>query len=393
MSVIEIHQRPVIPDRLRLVVTPHYMSTKDVVELKSFFKFGFNTGQARGYRIRRYWLLNGKDMVNVDLPDYLFPEYCRHVSISLKHPYTVSLEFNFIRFLKDYILHIDKDGRKFRYDYEMNVLLDEDNIISYESWPYWNQNTIYFLMNCIRSKALRIGKIASFHIVPEVEIDYVNVSVKQAEFNVDYFVGSNFSSKVIDIFPSFFFSQDGREWRKGCGEIALKHYAPKGNNDLDISSKCGEAGHSFGFKIAKGLYLKVYRKTRDHIRTEILMDKKFIYYKFKGSRDISRVLKPMLEFSKDLFKEICFENTLYELLSDRQHVDTISQLYPLYDFIVKWKPALLDLFDSVLYGNTVVERDAIGLIKGDSALRGLFARTLSDTGRRVYKYNPIKAKE
>jgi hypothetical protein len=309
----------------------------------------------------------------------------------LKHPYAISCEFNFIRFLRDYIRKYDAENKEFRTEYDKSILLDKDNYICYESWPYWDTTIVTSLLNSIRDEALKIGKIASEHLVPDVILRYINVGVKQAEFNIDFYVGLNMSNLVINSFPSYFFSFDGKEWRMRCGEIALSHYAPKGNTNLDISSKCGEAGHSFGFKLAKGLFLKMYRKTRDHIRVELLMDRKFIYYKFKGSRDIFTILKPMLEFSKNFFKEIDFEHTLYELISQKQHEFTIAQLYPLYEFFEKWKPPLLDIINSVLYGDPIIMKDAIGLISGDSVLRKLFVRRLTDTGRWVYLYNPEKA--
>ncbi len=399
MSEACVHSRPVLPDRLRLVVSPKFMEASKDSRLEEFFRLGMQWAKENKVRVRRYYK-NGEQRINIDLPDRFFPEYVKHVSVSLKCPYSVSMEFNFIRFLKYVIKNSDTHSKNYRQDYEDLVLLEDDNFINYEQWSNWDSSLVSKLLKeGIFKVALKVAKIANSVIVEsggeEVEnfciVNYCNVTVKQAEFNVDFYVGNNLSAIAIDRFPTFFYSIDGREWRKKCGEISFQHYAPKGNCDLDITSKNGVAGHSFRFSITKGLFFKVYRKTRDHIRGELVMSKSFIVSRFKGSCGVTRLMRPMLEFSKDFFKEVCFEDTLECLMNDKQVVGMVCQLSPLYDFIRGWKPALLDVCSSVLLGSPIIEKDAICMIRADSALRDLFVRSLNENGKYVYSYNPKAA--
>ena len=133
------------------------------------------------------------------------------------HPFTVYFKINFIRLLRSRI----KTG--FKPVYDKKILLDEDNYLNYENWPYWDNNLVYGLLNELNDNCLNVATETLNHLLPGHQLEYKTVTINQVETNVDYYVGRNNSLFVMDEFAKFIFSNDGKNFVKDMGSIAVKH--------------------------------------------------------------------------------------------------------------------------------------------------------------------------
>jgi hypothetical protein len=387
--MIEIKSRPVLPDKLQLHISPNFLAIDDDTELwydghlSPFFEkeiqqlYSAKMEYFNGVKkTRRPYFLLPNDF-NPSTSDYIW-----NTRISIQKPYTITVDFNFIR----NILSIIKENANNEYNekYHKSIQLHDDNFIdNVKIWSKWDDTLITDIEFNLKARILQCADSAFRYLVEDHELIYSIVSLKHAEFNIDYYVGSNNSLPLILAFQQFIYSDRGREWRSEIESIGMIQHSSQHNFDKSITNEDGNNGHTFKFSITKGLSLKVYQKSKDHIRVEIVFEGSFIKQRFHVYA-FDKVYPELEKFTIDFFKEINFEGILY-LLSKNIYQDS-----KIISFIDKYDPILIPIIQCVIYEQPISDTKSINRIRSDSKLRPFFSRTLDYNGNHVYLYNPSK---
>jgi len=396
---IEVHERPILFDRIQCHVTPDYVDT-DNEEFKKFTDPAIATRKLYGYKHRYFVDKKGNSHYVVELPDDPERPYIKNIRVDVYHPFTVSFKLNFIRLLR-YKL---KDDPNFRKDYDKYVLLDEDNYINYEVWPYWNNNLVSDVLSNLSNLCVEIANQSMCMLLPYHYIPYENVTVIQLETNIDFYVGCNNSLYVSKQYLKFIVSDEGDEFRKNLCSIALKCHVPVSDFDDDMDAKEKNSCHSVGFQISKDLYFKIYRKDKDHVRAELMFNKGYLQRKFKrkyidnygnvkvsSSRNINKISRPVLEFSKSFFKKIDLPSVFHSVTSGNSHFVVLNQMNDLHDFYLRVNPEMISVIDSVLNHVPLVKHDAIMFLRKHPNMRRQFVRVYGGNGNWFYNWDPVKA--
>jgi len=415
MNNIEVHERPVLLDRIQLTVSPRYSEIFDKNNklpngrLKLYEKYESYKSlliekckslKNDGYKSERTFP-NGKFQYFIVLPEEATPSYVSNVKISPFAPFVVAMKINFIRLLRDKLM----GNLDFRYYYDKSILLDEDNYINYEIWPYWDPNVVSNLLNDLDNICLDIAEKTMKNLNPDYDLTYHNVVVNEIEANVDIYVGNNNSLFAIEQYPRFVYSDDGKEFKKEILATAVNCRVPDDSFKSDVDSKEKNSCYSLGFNISKDLYFKIYRKDTDHVRAELMFNKWFLTSKFKeerrndytgkqeitSSRNIKRIVRPVLEFSKTFFKRADLVNVFYNILSEKRNVVSLNQLNDLHDFYLKAQPEMIPIIDSIVNGVPIVDREIVTFLRRHPNMRKQFCRDYDGNGRWIYVYNPIQA--
>jgi len=411
---IEVHERPVLLDRVQVTISPNYSDIFDLNEKLSNGRYKLvekyenykdliiengKLHNSEGYKSERSFP-NGKMQYFVVLPESETPVYVTNVKVSAFAPFVVAMKINFIRLLR-YKLKTDSG---FRRDYDKYILLDEDNYINYENWPYWDSGLVSSLLNDLNDVCMDVADSAMCRLLPFHDIPYCNAVVNQIESNIDFYVGNNNSLFVSKQYPKFIYSDGGEDFKKRILAIAVKCRVPDDDFDNDIESKEKNSCHSVGFQISKDLYFKIYRKDKDHIRAELMFNKGFLQRKFRRkyqdeydyekttvSRNVKSIVKPVMEFSKSFFKAIDLTDIFYSILSDQSNVVSLNQLNDLHDFYLRSQPEMIPIIDSIVNNVPVVDSETITYLRKHSNMRKQFVRVYYGNGKWIYVYEPVKA--
>jgi len=416
MNTIEVHERPVLLDRIQVTITPNYSDVFDLNEklpngrynlfekyekYKDLIIANGKLHKSEGYKVETSFS-KGKFQYFIVLPESETPDYVTNVKISPFAPFVIAMKINFIRLLR----HRLKDDPSFRHDYDKYILLDEDNYLNYENWPYWNSGIVSSLLNDLNDICMEVADLAMYQLMPFYEIPYCNVVVSQIEANIDFYVGRNSSLFVSKRYSRFVYSDDGEDFKKQILATAVKCHVPDDNFKNDIESKEKNSCHSVGFQISKDLYFKIYRKDLDHVRAELMFNKGFLQRKFGRkykdkygnekttvSRNVKRIVKPVMEFSKSFFKQIDLTDIFYNILSEKRNVVSLNQLNDLHDFYLKSQPEMITVIDSIVNNVPVVNPEIIAFLRKHPKMRRQFVRMYNGNGRWIYVYDPIKAEQ
>ena len=133
-----------------------------------------------------------------------------------------------LRLIRSKIINTDGFNKK----YDKEVLLDEDNYLNYENWPYWDNNLISDTINQLPELCINIAKKSLFLLLPCHEITYDNVTVNEIETNIDYYMGCNNSLDFMKKFSEWIEKPNGNGFKKDICEIAVKHRCPV-SDDID----------------------------------------------------------------------------------------------------------------------------------------------------------------
>jgi hypothetical protein len=364
MKDTSISSRPILIDRLQVTVTPkyydifnklsdnsvvlkpEYVDHKDLLIAHRKFK-GFKKGRGG----KRY-------LINVPSNYPFISDIC----LQAWNCFAISFKFNFTRYLR--FLLKDKDS-SFDLSYSDSIQLDDDNFITSRVWSSWNSDFVYDLFYGLNSIIVGFAneifadfvKDSSAFISPVI---YSKATVSQIETNIDFYVGCNqsmfFITRLYDLFTDF---TEGNKFRHKLGAIGIKCKIPfdtsSVNDELTTFNK--NSFISIGFPICKDLYFKVYRKTTEDIRIELMMNSSFLKRKFYTARTpynldkdssscyVGRIIKPVLEFSKDFFKNLDFISYLNDIGSSSSVVtEYMSRFYRVNSFS---DPAMNDVMLSI----------------------------------------------
>jgi len=385
----KIQSRPVLPDKLQLHISPDFISIDSDTELwydghlSPFFEkdvqqlYNAKIEYFNGVKKTRrpYFLLPNN--FNLSTSDFIW-----NTRISIQKPYTITVDINVIRNILSIITQNPDSG--YNKEYHQSVQLHDDNFIDNNKiWSRWDDIVIKDIEINLKNNLLNFADLVFRYLVEDHELKYSIVSLKHAEFNIDYYVGSNNSLPMILAFQQFIYSDRGWEWRSEIESIGMAHRSSPQNFDKSITNEDGNNGHTFKFNITKGLSLKVYQKSNDHIRVEIVFEGSFIKQRFHVY-NFDIVYPELKKFAEDLFKEINFEGILYLLTRN------IYQDSKIVNFIDKYDPILIPIIQCVIYEQPISDSKSINRIRSDLKLRPFFSRTLDYNGNHVYSYNPSK---
>ncbi|VVB62403.1 Uncharacterised protein [uncultured archaeon] len=378
-----IVSRPVLADKLQVHISPDFVSIDQDDEL-------YYDGYLSPFFEKDIQNLYGGKIVRFDnRPYFQIPNdfnvftscFMWNTRFSLRKPFTVAVDYNFIRKLiycisQDPDFHFDKD-------YVDSIQLHDDNFIDNSHiWMNWDDHFISALVSNLNKEFLEFADVACRYLIPDYDFIYSIVSLKHAEFNIDFYVGSQKSLPLILAFSRFVSSDRGLAWRSEIESISmLQYYSDKPFNRA-VTHQDGSDGHTFKFFITKGLSLKVYQKTTDHIRLELVFDGSFIKQRFHVW-SFERVYPELYKFAQDFFKEINFEGILYLLSKETYNGSFIC------DFIDRFDPALGNVINSIYYNQPISDSQSVSKICSTPRLKRLFKSTMDAYGHRVYSYSPF----
>jgi|GEM_PF-3015874 len=391
--MIQIHDRPLLVDRIQIVCSPDFFIVSNDEKSNEIKKklIGLSKDDSN-VRIKKFHSRRGNKfhymiMFNNDHDVMKKYSYISNVRLDAIQPFTLSFQFNFIRYIREKI----HDDPHFRQDYDEGIMLDDDNYLNYEVWPYWNNNLIYDSFHELKEVCEEIYNSIILELLGEIRYICHNVTVKQIETNIDYYVGTNMSILLMDRFPEYLVSDDGREFRKTLGEIALKHRSPlKEIDGLQTITK--NETESISIDIGRGLTFKIYRKDKDHIRAELTFFRDYLNRKFT-KKDIDHVVKPLLEFSKKYFKDLFLEDYLFHILSEKKNVLVYNQLLDVYTCFEIAKPEINDVINAILNRARIYDTSTKRFIRSNQGLKYQFVNRRDEKGKPFLQYDPDSAEK
>jgi hypothetical protein len=398
---INIDKRPVLVDRIQVNVTPsrNYIYEFEI-EVNSYhilkkwtLKHEFSEYKDLIIKNRKLKKLDYKTfrkdkrfhyLINIpcDIP------YVSDVKVSAFEPFSVSFKINFIRLLREKI----KEKWELNSCYDKQIMLDADNYVCPKIWPEWNYNLISDVLNELEDICIKIADSSLYYIIPFHNVKYEKVTVKQIETNIDYNVGFNNSLFAINTLLKIFTTKQGKEFREKVGSVAIKNRIPFEETSKDPTMINKNESVSIQFQICKGLFFKIYRKTRDHIRAELLFEKSYLQNKFKKyeselfgkqsiSTDIKRIVKPVLEFSKGFYKNLDFENYIKNELLNPNELFVMDYINPVYNVLMNYSPPLFDLICCIKNNHPVTDMKTKKFIQKNRKIARFFYRSyMGDLG-------------
>ena len=394
MKINEIIERPLLMDRIQLSCSIPYIisldrNKREITENKdelSYYQSVFYEYLKNKKEFGIYYD-KAKKQYYIEVPesDYKkdFP-YISHVRLRLDNPYTITIEFNFIRFLKYTI----EPNSAYNKEYDLSIRITDDNYIDEKIWTNWDSHLI-------KNLALQIPDICKWFsekiiklYIEDFSRKYTVLTVKQIEFNKDYNVGHHNSADVLNELMKFIISSSGVEWINYLSGHAISVYKAKEKDNTARQFYGDHYNPTLKFFVAKGFYFKIYRKTTDHIRFELTIQKEFIKKKFK-KHSFEYVKEPLRKIGKDFFKKSDFIGKLNESI-DNSYSDHFSIVDNVYKFLDKTYPELSHITDCVSHLNPIQDPEVIHFIQSNKRLRPYFERLYLKNGKKILIYSTIK---
>lgn len=271
-------------------------------------------------------------------------------------------------------------------------MLDENNYICKKIWADWDTNFIYDLKNDLQNIILKIVDKIIYELYPAYDIAYNKVTVNQIETNKDLDVGIQKSLYYINRFSDYINTDIGLNFQKKINAIALKHRIPYKLSEKETTINKNETV-SIQFEICKGLKAKIYRKTKDHIRFELTFEKTYLKRKFRkydyentnkvsSSTNIKRIIKPVMEFSKDFFKDVNITDYLINITKENKYNLVFNQLNPVYEYFRSTKPEINDMIDCIGNKTPITDKETIDYIGKNKVHTKKYKRKYNKNGRK-----------
>ena len=414
----EIDKRPVLIDRMQITITPNYLDVYSIEETtkqkflnseyQKYKKILIQKGKQKRdqslkldkktkvYKVRKFgegenfhYYIDGIPSKN---------NYITKISINAASPFDMAFNINVIRYLKNKL----KDDPNFNHEYDKQIFLDDDNYLNKKIWPTWDNNFVYDINYSLKSICLDLAnnifsEFVDYQIAPPY---YKNVTVKQIETNVDYYVGTNqglfyitkFYQRLTDFATLAVF-------RKKIGAIGEKHRIPLKLSEKPTKKDKNETV-SIQFEICKGLFYKIYLKDKDEIRTELIFENSYLKTKFKKVRtpynpdkdsistSAARIIKPVLEFSKDFFKDLKFENYLNDIKNN--NLPFLEQTSKLYHYYRQTDPNINDINSAIINNHPIIDKKTISYIRKNPYHSKHFETKYNSNGRKMLVISDIE---
>ena len=390
----------ILADRIQLSASVPYITISDEEgkDSESFVQSAFNAylEDKKKHNVmydrqkRQYYIRVPQDFYSDKYP------FISNVRLRLNNPFTVTFEFNFNRLIRSFACSY----KEYNKDYDLSIRIADDNYINKQIWFDWDNYLVKNLSKHIMTIALKFASYIMDMYVPDNDLDYRVLTIKQIEFSKDYFVGHHKSSDVLHDLIYFLISSSGTEWINGLSGYAVSFYSAENDNTEGLVFYGDLYNPTVKFFVGKGVYFKVYRKTTDHIRLELTYmtdyinkQKKYIekpkdeygndlrYYGFLPIYDYLR------KMAKEFHKKTNFKDILTRSI-DNTYSDYFSVTDNLYKFMDNTYPELASIADSASHLNPITDSDLIQFIRSNNRLRGVFSTSLNSHGRKQLIYSP-----
>jgi hypothetical protein len=381
-----VKNRSLLPDRIQVVISSRFpsISEDDFWDYKHKLHLYFTDEVQKdlGFKIDRH-----SRSPSVVVPNsYLMPflRYsCEHVRMSTYKPYSITVEFNFIRFLRFFAM----SSLDFEFDYDKSVIVNEDNFINYENWPNYSQSVVVHLSSGLHFSFANLANDIWDLLIPENNLVPYHLSVTKIEFNKEYFVGSGNSLSVLRSLVSFIHSDRGRSFIHDLGSLGVNTYKAAPGFSDSVNTVDTNKGQTFKFYMGKGLWFKVYRKTKDHVRCEVGFESSYINRKF-STRSIYTVFDRLRIIAAEVIKRSNIEHIIYNDCSGFESAESVR----LYEFLDRLYPGFANLCRSVSSNTAISDPECVELIRSSTRFSKLFTSVLSNSKgefRFVYQYDPF----
>jgi len=381
-----VENRSLLADRIQIVVSPYYsdISEDDFFDYRSMIQLYFSKDVQKdlGTKIDRH----GKTpavIVPKSLMHY-YPSCFNHVRMSAYKPYSVTAEFNFIRFIRAYAMQT----LDFNFNYDDSVRVNEDNFINFQNWSDYDQGLVSYLGNCLTDVFSNFANEVWSILLPENKLLPCHYSISKLEFNKEFFVGSGNSLSVLRSFMKFIHSDKGRSFIHELQALGVNTYKAS-----DIYNNCLNAidtdkGQTFKFYMGKGVWFKIYRKTTDHVRCEVGFESSYIKRKF-GSRSFDKVFDRLRIIADEIIKRSNVEYFIYNSVD----TDKSFEKDRLSDFLDNIYPNFSSICNNVSSNTGISDPACIELIRKNPRFRSLFtSKLVKSKGKNgyVYLYDPLR---
>jgi hypothetical protein len=380
---------PLLADRIQICISIKYVAESssyfdllpycyavlgEYLQSKKEFKIIFSSSNHQYY---------------IEVPDDLYKEkypYFSHLRLNMNSPFTLTVEFNFTRLIRSYA----KDYKGFDSELDSMIRIAENNYVNRRIWHDWDSYLIERLVEDVYSICCSFANFIMGEYIEDFPFDYCQVTVKQIEFNKDFYVGRNRSAVVLKELQNFIMSASGVEWISALGGYAISYYESDGK--ITESARFYGDLHTPTLKIpiSKGIFFKIYRKTTDDIRFEVTFKKRFILRNCKKSAfDFAY---PILRAcAKDFIRKAKFNDILKSAV-DNSYPDRFSILERLYTFFDLTYPEFSIVLDCIMHGDPITNPKDIKIIRSNGRISHLFSSALLPNGRPVLTYNLNKPK-
>jgi len=388
-----LNVRPLLADRLQLIFSPNY-SLIDIIDEQLYYdilRSYFNKDVQRDLNVKierhGYTRLLSLSPQFVGEPENM---YFKHVRVSLNKPFSITTEFNFIRYLKDTI----KDESSFQVDYDKSIIVNETNYLNNETWTNWDLGLIKRLRDDIHKMFYWFACGIWDAVIPDNTLLLKHTGLSHAEFNREYYVGSGNSLDVINHLQQFFISDRGKSWMHELGMLGVNIYGASPKFSVKPSLINTNNGQTFKFYMGKGIWFKIYRKTKDHIRAEVGFENSFIKRKYK-TRSYARVFTRLRALGHETIKKANIEGIIHLAMS------TAAAPLPAADRVQRPSEAFLNrLFTGGCLSALCKQIDAktpisdpalLSLIRSIPNINSQMGKTvLENANKPVYFYDPYQ---
>lgn len=382
--------RLILPDRIRLNITPRYQSYRNLFpddEKEYFTETNALASEMYQKAKKKNFQINRDSKRKPYILCTSFFEYIGGVRISPFRMNSVSMEFNILRALN---YRIQSTELLFDSAYFDAIRIHEDNYtISDDELLFTTYGEV---ISNVPENAYKVATVAYQEVMLQPpEFHYSTATIKGIEFNTDIFVGHNNSIPIMERFLAYLHTEQGRVWRLETIKAIASHVVDVSEFNPDLKTLFGSS-ISVKFQIGRGISLKIYTKTRDHVRAELVIDTKFIKGKYKKTNwyscyfllynDARRLLKGF-KIEKKL--EEINENEIYEKEEDEMILECLNTV----DTVC---PGLSEVITAKLYSGVVTSDDGIASLRRFyKHFNKEFYMDRDKYGNPIYRYDPKEA--
>ncbi len=372
--------RIVLPDRIRLSVTPDWSVFGDMIGYDVDSREYWNELSCRGKRIfreaklRKFKIFREKGRPFIQT--YSYSSYVGNILLSPLRPNGVQMEFNFIRYLNDKLSNLFTDNEAFE-----KIRIHEDNYTLYE--PGLVED--FFLEN--KNKIPELAKNVAVQSLKDLReyVEYSRVTVKSIEFNKDFYVGRGNSLEVMNRLCDYLFSEPGRAWRRLVLSQLSSHAI---ETDSKVNSEQNERSLSLRFSLAKGLVIKFYNKTTDHVRCELTYFSNYIKRNFKRT-SFESVFDSLYAHAKTFIEGLDVESVLMSTVV----VSDMTVREKCVDVLESVQPGMSEILDAELYSGVVSSKEGIACIRNHREFLSSFYMDTDYYGNKIYVYDPVESEK
>jgi hypothetical protein len=395
---LEIEERRMLPDRIQLSNSIRFFNEKNYQDKIDYDNYRESTllllrnkdipksfhhekrylikdnAQRKQYTVKVYY---------AEIPESYYKDlypYISHVRLRLDPPYTFTLEFNFIKYLKQYV----SGSTSYDKSYNDSILIEDTNYIDDRIWHNWNNDFIKNLIAAIPTEISQFSGTLAKRLIPGFDQEYITLTIKQIEFNKDYYVGSNRAAEIQHRLVSYLSSYEGIDWLRGLTVYCVNSYKVD-ENKLPVLNHVGDLTcPTVKYFLADGLQFKLYRKTTDHVRLELTIYGNYILKKLK-KQSWDFVLHKLFHIGKEFFRKTQFKQKI-QIAFNQSYNDKYAYLDEILNYTYLHYPELNYIFDCLMHKTPVKDKRVIEFIKSNRSLYSYYQKTYNKADQEILIY-------